>query len=67
MEDWKRFEKYNPTDALNILHAKEKEICPAYISKINSNCERQIILLIPNVEKEVWHYLVVKKSYLRYY
>ena len=28
------------------------ELCPAYISKINSNCEKQIILLmIPNVEK----------------
>ena len=28
---------------------KKKEICPAYISKINSSCEKQIILLmIPN-------------------
>ena len=27
-------------------------MCPAYISKINSNCEKQIILLItPNEEK----------------
>ena len=24
----------------NILNIKEKEVCPAYISKINSNCEK---------------------------
>ena len=37
----------------NILYTKEKEICPAYISNINSNCEKQIILLmIPNEEKK---------------
>ena len=51
-------EKNNPTIALNILYIKEKEICPAYISKINSNSEKQIILLmIPNEEKEGWHFL----------
>ena len=44
--------------ALNILYIKEKEICPAYISKVNSNCEKQIIILmIPNEEQEGWHYL----------
>ena len=42
----------NPTIALNIFHIKEKEICPASISKINLNCEKQIILLmITNKEK----------------
>ena len=30
----------NLTIALNILYIKEKEICPPYISKINSNCEK---------------------------
>ena len=41
-----------PSIALNILYIKEKEICTAYISKINWNCEKQIILLmIPNKEK----------------
>ena len=25
----------------NILHIKEDEICPAYISKANSNCKKQ--------------------------
>ena len=37
---------------------KEKEICPAYISKFNSNCEKQVnLLMIPNKEKESLHYL----------
>ena len=61
IDNWKTFEKNNPTIALNILYIKEREICPAYISKINSNCKKQIILsMIPNEEKEGWHYLVVK-------
>ena len=61
-DDWKTFEKNNPIIALNILYIKEKKIGPAYISKIYSNCEKQIILIIiPNEEKEGWHYLAVKK------
>ena len=37
-------------------------MCSACISKINLNCEKQIILLmIPNEEKEGWHYFAVKK------
>ena len=45
------------------MYIKEKEICPTYISKPNSSCEKQIfILMIPNEEKKGrWHYLVVKK------
>ena len=39
------FEKNNPKIALIILYIKEKEICPAYISKFNSCSEKQIILL----------------------
>ena len=31
---------------------------PAYISKINSNCEKE---MIPNEKKQIWHYLAVKK------
>ena len=52
---WKTFEKNNPTIALNILYIKEKEICPACISKINSNCEKKkkIPLMITNEEKKV--------------
>ena len=38
------------------------EICSGYISKIHSDCEKEIIhLMIPNEEKESWHYLAVKK------
>ena len=43
IDDWKTFEKMNTTVSLNIVYIKEKEICPAYISKINSNCKKQII------------------------
>ena len=39
IDDWKTLEKNNLTIALNILHIEEKEICAAYISKINSNYE----------------------------
>ena len=52
-EDWETFEKSNPTIALNILYIKEKQTYPAYISKIDSNCEKHVILLmVPNKEKE---------------
>ena len=35
---------------------------PACISEIISHCEKQVIhLVIPNEEKEGWHYLAVKK------
>ena len=57
--DLKTFERDSPTIAFNILCIKEKEI---YISKLNSTCAKQIILLmIPNEEKEGWHYLAVRK------
>ena len=43
---------------------KKKAIYPAYVSKINSNCEKRIILfMIPNKEKEGWHYSVLKKLF----
>ena len=39
----------------------KKEMVPAYVSKYNLNREKQMILLmIPNAEKEGWHYLAVK-------
>ena len=40
IDDWKRFEKNNPTVALNILCTKEKEILPAYISNNISSHEK---------------------------
>ena len=39
-EDWKRFEKNKSAISLNILYIKEKEICPAFISKNNSSWEK---------------------------
>ena len=51
-------EKNNATIALKVLYAKK--MYPAYISKHNSNLEKQVILLmIPNGEG--WHYPAVKK------
>ena len=48
----KRFEKNNPTIALNSLYTNEKEILLAYISKHISAREKQLILLmITNEEK----------------
>ena len=39
---------------------KKKKVYSAYVSKQNSNCEKQVILLmIPNGEG--WHFLAVKK------
>ena len=59
-DDWKNFEKNNVTMALNVFYAKKEKIHPAYVLKHNSNCEKQVILLmISNEEK--WHYLAVKK------
>ena len=56
------FEKNNSKIALNIFYIKEKEMYLAYMSKINWNCEKQIIILmISNEKKEWWHYLAVKK------
>ena len=51
--NWKVINYPSKTDT---LYTKEKEICPAYISKINSNCVKQKILLkTPNEEKEgIW-------------
>ena len=38
--DWKTFDKNNLTIAFNVLYVKEMEICHAYFSKINSDCEK---------------------------
>ena len=58
--DWKKFEKNNGTIVLSVLYAKKEKIYTAYVSRHNSNREKQVILLkIPNEEE--WHYLTVKK------
>ena len=51
-DDWKKFLKNNVTIAFNVLYAKKEKICPACVSIHNSNCEKQVILLmISNGEK----------------
>ena len=42
IDDRKTFQKNNSAIALGILYIKEMEICPDYISKINSNCKKNL-------------------------
>ena len=42
----KNLRKKNVTIALNVLYAKKEKINPAYVSKHNSNPEKQVILLM---------------------
>ena len=58
-DDWKQFEKNNVAIGLNVLYVKKEKIYPAYVSKYNSNCEKQVILLM-NSNGEKWHYFAVK-------
>ena len=58
-DDWEKFEKNNPSIALNVLYVKKMNVYPAYISKQNLNHEKQIILLMIS-NGEGWHYLAVK-------
>lgn len=38
---WEKFKNNNPTVAFNVFCTREKEICVAYISKINAICQKQ--------------------------
>ena len=50
-DDWKKIEKNKVKNTLNVLYTKKEKIYPAYVSKHNSNREKQVILLmIPNGE-----------------
>ena len=40
---------------------KKKKIYPAYVSKHNSNCEKQVFLLMIQSKEELWYYLAVKE------
>ena len=61
-DDWKKIEQTNIRIALNIKYAEEEKVYTAYVSKDNSNCEKQIILLmIPNGKE--WHYLATEKLF----
>ena len=67
-DDWENSQKNNVTIDLNVLYVKKEKMHPAYISTHNSNCQKQVILLIISNEpvceatsKKQWHYLAVKK------
>ena len=57
----KMWEKKNVTIALNVSYGKKEKVYPAYVSKLNSNLEKQVILLMISNEEKQWHYLSVKK------
>ena len=75
--DWKKIAENNVKVAHNIFFAKKEKIYPAYVSKNNSNREKQVVLImILNEEKrewsealatwsaseeQQWHYLALKK------
>ena len=42
----KNYQKNNVTIALTVLYTKKEKIYPAYISKHNSNHEKQVTLLM---------------------
>ena len=43
------------------MYAKKEKIYPAYVSKHNSNREKQVIpLILSNIER--WHYLAMKST-----
>ena len=44
-DDWKKFEKNDLTIVLSVLYSKKEKIYNAYVSKHNSNHEKQVILL----------------------
>ena len=53
-DEWERFER-NVTIALNVLSAKKEKIYPTYVSKHNSNHEKQaVLLMISNKEICKW-------------
>ena len=54
----KKFQKNSVIIAVSVLYAKKEKIYPAYVSKYNSNPEKQVVfLMIPNRNR--WNYLSV--------
>ena len=45
-DDWKKFKKDNATIAFNVSLAKKEKVYLAYVSKHNSNREKQVIILM---------------------
>ena len=60
------FEKAYVTIALNVLCSKREETYPAYVSKHNSNREKQVILLMISNGKRQESYSGKKKAILQY-
>ena len=62
-DDWNKFKKNNITIGLTVLYAKKY---PAYVSKHNSNREKQVILLMivygEGPKGQRWYYLAVKNN-----
>ena len=58
--DWKKFEKNYWIIVLNILYGTKEKIYPAYISKCNSNNEKQLIFLM-TLNGDGKDFLAVKK------
>ena len=56
---WTKIEKNNVIIAFNAFYAKKEKIYPAYAWKHDSNCEKQVILLMI-LNEEKWNYLAVK-------
>ena len=59
-DNWKNCEKNNRTIALNVLYAENKKIYQAYVSKDNSNREKQVLLLMI-ANRKGRHYLTVQE------
>ena len=66
---WKRIEKNNVRIALNVLYSKKEKIYPAYVSKQNSNREKELFFwrfkkkwhkAKSEGRRQQWHYLAVK-------
>ena len=55
-----KIRKNNVTIAFNVSHAKKEKVYLAYVSKNNSNSEKQVIILMTS-NGEGWHYITVKK------
>ena len=61
-EDCQKFEQNNIEITLNIVFVPDnkKEIEPAYTSKYNCKCKKQLVLLMITDDDNRWHYLEVK-------
>ena len=57
----KKWKKHKVAIALNLSYVKKEKINPDYVLTYNSNCKKQVILLMISNEKKICLYFVVKK------